>query len=139
MTTPLFDTLNYATLLKKGDVQNAEIHATCLAEVLSDTLYTKQEIDMRLERAIDHFEKMIDKRFQTLDKRFQMIDKQFETIDKRFQTIDRQFQTIDKRFHELELRMEKAINRSFTTTVSILGSLIVLVGAISTFAHALFH
>ena len=119
MTTKLlFDTLNYARLLENGGVGNADVHASSLVTALSQNIYTKDEVDMRIERAINHFEKTLS---------------HFE------KTIDTRFSEIDKRFTESELRMEKMMNRNFITTVSILGALIVVVGAISTFAHAIFY
>ena len=115
MTTKLlFDTLDYARLLKNGDVENADVHAASLAKTLAHNLYTKDEVDMRFEKAINRID-------QTLNEFRLLQEKQHSEM------------------REIELRFEKAMNRYLITTISILGSLIVVVGAISTFAHAIFH
>lgn len=118
----MFDTLSYAKILQDGGVENADIHANSLASILSQNMYTKDEVDMRLERAIRQFEKTLDKRLH-----------EFQTIQ------DERFHEFKITQHELELRFEKTMQRYLITTISVLGTLIVLVGAVSTFAHAIFH
>ncbi len=104
---PLFDTLSYAKMLEKGGVTQSDIHAKSLARALQDNIYTKDEIDMRFEKALSRFDKTLNE--------------------------------FRNDMREIELRFEKAFNRYLVTTISVLGSLIVVVGAIATFAHALFH
>jgi trans-2-enoyl-CoA reductase len=41
--------------------------------------------------------------------------------------------------HQIELRIEKKFNQSLITTISVLGSLILIASAASTFAHTIFH
>src|SRR5579862_2914746 len=52
-TKLLFDTLDYARILKNGGVENADIHASSLSQALLGKLYTKDEIDMRFEQALN--------------------------------------------------------------------------------------
>lgn len=126
MTTKLlFDTLNYARILKDGGVENADIHASSLVTALSQNIYTKDEVDVRIERAIHHFEETINKRFGEVDKRFSDIDKRFAEID--------------NRFTKVELHMEKMMNRNLIATVSIIGGLMAIMQTVLTFAHNIFH
>lgn len=124
-TKLLFDTLDYAKILQDGGVENADIHATSLVAALSQNLYTKDEVDMRIERAINHFDKTL---------------AHFEkNVDRRFLEIDKRFSDIDKRFTEFELRMEKTMNRNLIATVSIIGGLMAILQTVLTFAHGLLH
>lgn len=67
MTRILFDTLNYATLLKNGGIEKADLHASSLLNALSQNIYTKDEVDVRIERAIHQLEKTLDRRCSAIE------------------------------------------------------------------------
>lgn len=128
-TKLLFDPLDYAKILKNGGVENADIHASSLSQILASNLYTKDEIDMRFEQALNRF----DASMQQMERRFERLFNDYRISQ------EKQLGEIRGEIHQLELRFEKKINHYLITTISVLGSLIVVVGAISTFAHTLFH
>lgn len=104
----LFDTLSYAKLLGDEGVSHADIHSMALAEVLSHNLYSKSEINEMLEATL--------KRVET-----QIIELRHE---------------LKLEVKDVENRFEKALLRNTVTVISVLGALIVIVGAVSTFIHA---
>ena len=107
----VFETLHYAKILEMGGVEHADIHAASLAEVIPQNLYIKDEVDKMIEAALNRF----DKRTNAMDKRFALEMK------------------------ALENRLEKSANRNLYATVTILGALIMIVGAVATFAHSFMH
>lgn len=125
----VFDTLNYAKMLEKGGVEHADIHAASLAEATAQNLYTKDEVEKMVEAALSRF----DARTHELGERF---SERTNAMDKRFAERTNRFEIEMK---EQENRFEKAANRSLYATVTILGALIVIVGALATFAHSFMH
>lgn len=109
--TVLFDTLAYSQGLKEKGIENSETYAEQLSEALMQNMYSKSEVENMIERAISELREHTDK--MVLELR--------------------------KDSHEMQLEIERIGTRTITTIVGILGSLIVLVGAISTFSHAIFH
>lgn len=107
----LFDTLAYSEGLKEKGIENSETYAEQLSEALMQNIYSKSEVDHMIDSARREAQDHTDK--MVLELR--------------------------KDFHEMQLEIERIGTRTITTIVGILGSLIVLVGAISTFSHAIFH
>lgn len=114
----VFDTWNYAKILRNGEVEHAEVHVEALTQALQENIYTRDEVDMRFERAM-----------KRLDQAMLRQDKLMAELELRS----------ERNLKEVELRFERAMNRYLVTTISILGSLIVLATAVSTFAHTLIH
>ena len=125
----MFDTLHYAKLLKKGGVRQSNVHSAALADVITQNMYTKAEVGNVLET-----------KFKKSDEKFYLALKEFA---ERTQQNREEYKELSKKREiemlELENRIEKAFNRHMYTIISILGSLIVIVGAIATFAHAFFR
>ncbi|WP_423062925.1 hypothetical protein [Candidiatus Paracoxiella cheracis] len=143
----VFDTLSYVKMLEKGGVTHAEVHSASLSKVLRQSMYTKVETDSMFERAMsrmeetfNHFDKRLEEFRRECAEDRALYDKKFAEdralYDKKFAE-SRAYS--DKRFAEIELRLERTINRCTITTVSVLGTLIVVMSAISTFAHYIFH
>ena len=122
-STPLlFDTLAYSQGLQQHGIEHSEIFSALLAEVLSQNIYTKFEVKNMLEDTMKEFQAL------TLSIKEES-RKERERITKESQ----------KEIHRMELEMERIYTRTVTFIVGILGSLIVIVGVISTFAHTIFH
>jgi len=125
----IFDTLRYVKMLERGGVKHPETHCFALSEAITHNVYTKIEVD-----------KMIETTFQRFEARTREIAKGTEVLK---QSLENNLSVYrahhDKEFLQLENRVEKAINRSMYSIVSILGGLIVTVGVIATFAHSFFH
>lgn len=124
-----FDTLNYAKMLTDGGVEHANVHSACLAEAIVQNIYVKGEVDKMIEETFKQFEA----RTREMVRR---ADADRVSFEKRCAT--------DRTYHEkealkLENRLERAINRSMYTTISVLGGLIVLVGAVVSFIHQFAH
>lgn len=121
----VFDTLSYVKMLDKGGVEHAEIHSALLSKVLTQNIYTKKEVDHMIDQALNR------------------IDETFRRSDKRLEEFRREYAAdraeADKKFAEIELRLEKSVNRYIITTISILGTLTIVMNTISTFAHYIFH
>jgi Skp family chaperone for outer membrane proteins len=113
-----FDALEYATLLKQGGIEHSEVHAASLAAIITQNIYTKDEVD-----------KMIEATFQRFDTKFEATLKEMKeqtyALDKR---LEERTHTLEKELHQLEARI-----------IRILGSLIVLVGAVASFTHYFLH
>lgn len=120
--TIIFDTLAYSQRLKKYGIKHAEVFAISLAEALNQNLYTKSEVKQMYEEELKKFEA------RTL-----AIEK--ETAMRLQEMHERTYQLP----LEISLQIERMYRRAITTTIGTLGSLIVIVGAISTFAHVIFR
>lgn len=94
-------------------------------DVITENIYIKCEADNMFEDISQKF----DRRFQEVE---QKIDLRFEEIDRRFQKTDHK---IDLMAAQLRLEMRDNGYR----IIGILGTLIVIVGAISTLSHYFFH
>jgi Skp family chaperone for outer membrane proteins len=105
-----FDALEYATLLKQGGVDHSEVHAASLAAIITQNIYTKDEVD-----------KMIEATFQRFDNAMKEMREQTHALDKR---LEERTHSLEKELHQLEARI-----------IRILGSLIVVVGAVASFTH----
>lgn len=114
----IFDTLAYASKLKDGGVDRSEIHAASLSEVIGYNVYTKGEIEKMFDAALKRF----DERTQ------EMKAESAQALQKH-----------EAEMLKIQLHLERTIHRSVYTTIAILGSLIVVVGVIASFAHYFFH
>lgn len=167
MTTKklVFDTLQYAKMLSDGGVENSDVHASTLADVLVYNIYTKNEVDMSIENALRKSDEKWHESIKMYNKSTLESEKKWHESEKRFnQTvadlrkfmhememrhkiemrelesrIDRRFDLVDKRFQEIENRFEKTMNRYLYKTITILGSLITIMGALVTFAQHFFR
>ena len=125
----VFDTLEYAKMLAEGGVEHADIHSSSLATALVQNIYTRDEVDKMIEETFKRF----DDRTFALEARIK--DLQYRTDQKIF-ALDKRLEISVK---ELENRIDQRFVHHMHMTISILGTLIVIVGAVSTFAHYFIH
>lgn len=153
-TRLLFDTLSYAKMLSSGEVEKSDVHATSLAQVLTQNLYSKDEIDMRFEQTINRFDQSIYRLEQSFSRLEHKVTRQIEEIryeaekfrgeiqtalQEREMRFDKSFHELRKEIHDVRVDFAKTMNRYLISTLTILGSLIVSIGALATFAHTFFH
>ncbi len=99
-------------------------------------MYTKNEVNDLLEATFKKFDvdrnesnKKIDEALKEFAERTHQNREECKELNK----------TLKIEMLELENRIERAFNRHLYTTISVLGGLIVVVGALATFAHAFFR
>lgn len=110
MRNPVFDTLNYAKILKEGGIEHADTHASSLADAISFNVYTKHEVDTMFQEMLYESNKKFQEARNESDKRFQEMLYESDKIhqemrtesDKRFQEIRSDFR---KDFDEIKLAM----------------------------------
>ena len=112
------DTLAYALKLREAGFteQQAEGQARALADAMTDTLATKQDLNELAMQMALRFDRM-DARFDRMDDRLDRMDDRLDRMDGRLNSIDNRFEEQDKRFEirlgemekRLELRIEKHI------------------------------
>lgn len=143
----VFDTLAYASKLKSGGVDLSDVHAKALAEAIADHIYTKSEIDKMNEAVLRSIEETLKKLDREHDETAKRLDSERALQEQKFerdrlhheQMQERDRDRHDQKILEVELRFERTMNRYTMTTIGVLGSLIVAVGAISTLSHYFFH
>ena len=110
-----FDTLKYAKLLASSGIEYADIHAQAVSQALNENNYTKREVEKMIETAIKENR---------------------EALERIFKESDEKMQAIKLEMKDIMINNEKTFNRYLILNISILGSLIVLVGTLSSlFAH----
>lgn len=128
----MFNTLGYAKMLRKGGVSLADTHAAALDYALQQNLYTKTEVREMLELALDKVSKSI----QHLDNK---IDRSANRLDHKIDVSISMFDTkLDGAVSKLDSKIDKSndkMQKNTITTISVLGALVVLVGALSAFFH----
>lgn len=120
-----FDTLQYAQLLKTCGVDDPEGQSTALATVITQNIYTKNEVEDMIEAALKKF----DERTYSLDKR----------IDLNFKEMENRIDKVDGHISKVDSRIDQAIARSVYKTIWVLGTLMIVISAISTLTHYIFH
>jgi hypothetical protein len=100
-----------------------------LESVITQNIFTKDEVEKMIEAALREFHE----RTQELSKNFS--ERTF-LLDKR---IDLNFKEMENRLDKVDSRIDKVMARYMYGTVGILGALIVVVGAVNTFAHYFLH
>lgn len=125
----LFDTLSYSMGLKQKGVKDSETYAFLLSDALTQNIYSKAEVDGMIDKSLQRFSREMGK----IHKSIQVSQKKSEAESKA------EIREIRAEAQQLRLDLERIATRTIMTTIGILGSLIVLVGAISTFSHAIFH
>lgn len=146
-----FDTLELATLLENGGVEKANIHAASLAAVITQNLYTKNEIDKMNEALLARFDASLRQTSAKFEASLRQTSAELAASLKEFrdQTIEQNHkftlalernsakQTQD--MLELEARMEKRISRSIYTAFAICGTLITTISTAVTLAGRFIH
>jgi hypothetical protein len=131
-----FDTLELATLLKAGGVENSEVHAASLAAVITQNLYVKDEVDKMIEAALARF----DESMRQSNVKFEATLAKFDVSLNEFKlALERQDARHEKTMLELENRMEKAINRNLYTIITVLGGLIAFANTATALLHYFIH
>ena len=105
------DTLAYAQKLREAGFteQQAEGQARALADAMTDTLATKQDLNELAIQMASRFDRM-DARFDRMDDRLDRMDGRLNSIDNRFEEQDKRFEIrLGEMEKRLELRIEKHI------------------------------
>ena len=123
------DTLAYARRLREAGFseQQAEGQAEALAAAMTDTLATKQDLELLRHDA--------EVRFTRIDARFTQIDARFARIDDRFEYLERH---IDTRFADQEARIDAKLadlERRMTTRLG--GITVAGIGVVSALVRIL--
>jgi len=157
-TKIMFDTLKYAKILAGAGVIHAEAHSLAMMEAVSQNIYSKPEVDKMLEATFQKSDKRFDATIRRSDQKFEALERSLaedrargdkELLEGKHQIAedraraDKEIQEnkhrSDQKFLELKNDFTKSINRTIYTAISVLSMIIVAVGALSTFAHTLFH
>lgn len=135
-----FDTLEYATLLKNNGVPYAEILSASLAAVITQNIYTKNEVDKMIEATFQRFDSKFEATLKEMKEQTHTLDKRLEerthTLDKH---LEERTSILNKQLNEQIHSLEKEMHHSESRIITALGALIVLVGAIASFTHYFAH
>lgn len=131
-----FDTLQYAQLLKICGVGDPEGQSVALATVITESMYTKNEVDNMIEAALKRF----DERTYALDKR---IDLNFKEMENRIGNVEAhigsRLDKVDVQIAKVDSRIDSVAARNLYWTIGVLGTMIMLATTINSFAHYFSH
>lgn len=133
----VFDTLKHAKILAKGGVEHPETHSRALAYAITQNIYTINEVDMMFVQALKKFDERTqamksEMHDQTLAIKSEL-KSDMDKIDKATGELKAEMDKIDKATGALKVEMVKSLSTNMMKTVGFLGSLIILVGAVSSF------
>ena len=136
----LFDTLSYAKILKRADVENAEAHAFALSFALAHNIYSKTEIDIMVEEVIQRFEKqMRDFRLEVKndihDLRTEVKSDIHDLRTEVKSDIHDLRVEMKEGMHSMEARLEKSLDSKLTVKLSLMTGFLSLLIALSHFLH----
>lgn len=77
----VFDTLGYATMLSKGGVEHSDVHASSLAEAITQNMYVKPEVDRMIEDTFKRF----DNSLKSFDERTHQMQLEMKEVENRFE------------------------------------------------------
>jgi hypothetical protein len=124
---PIFDTLRYTKQLRAGGVENAESYAEALSDALRQNTNTKDEVEKMFAAALEKSDRQFEKFASELNRHGLELEK--ARVEDRSR--------LEKEKLELELNFQKAMTRNLVTTISVLGTLIVIAGAFAAFGQHL--
>ena len=128
----LFDSLAYADKLKDGGVDKAEVHSSALHSALADNFYIKDEVDNMFELTMQR----IENKFSDCASKEQLN----ETNQKLNNCAEKnQLNETNRKLSDIRTEMHEVISKQFHKTVVVLGSLIIIVGFLTTTAHYYLH
>ena len=111
----IFDTLDYATTLRRHGIEFADEHSSSLAKVISQNIYSKMEIDKMIEDAIRENREARDKSIAQLEDKMRTM------------------------YEKLSEQANKNASRNFYLTITILGGLMTIYTGLGAFIHTFVH
>ena len=124
-----FDTLSYSKLLASKGVAHADVHAETLASIITQNLYTKDEVDKMIEAALKQFHErtiQLKAEFKEDRERSDANAIQFK------QEMRRDYHRLELEMKELERKIEESVNKNvqrLTINIGIMISLLTIVSA----------
>ena len=106
-----FDTLSFARKMEEAGMDSplAEALASAHAEIMTDSLATKDDLILYYQQAESRLKELDEKRdgqFADINARFAEIDARFARIDERFAEIDVRFAKIDARLQAMDTKID---------------------------------
>lgn len=132
----IFDTLAYAKTLESAGIAHPEAHSEALVQAITHNIYTQCKIDKMIDASLKQFhERTLEMRREWQEE----VIRREQEMAKRDQKWEKSTNRLLLEIKTVENKLEKAIHSITNRCISILGSLIVVVGVIATFAHSFFH
>ena len=111
---PIFDTLKYARMLKEKGINHSDDFSRALSDALGQDIYSKREIERMFEAALQEF------RQSNREIKEDLLRTRLE---------------LEREISKVRVEIHSSMNRA----IGVLGSLIVVVGAIVSFSHYFIH